>query len=466
MKLKQKLYDLKNTRKGLLDEAKALVLEGKTAEDEDYKAKMAEVSKLGGQIEQVENLIAEEEKGFDPGEDPTTKGMKGLRGAAKDGGNPDDPDGGKNAVKAFAEAARNGFVVTKDMSEGSGEDGGYTVPEDIVTRVETLRDAKFSLRQLVGVENVTTNKGRRTYKKRTQQAGFAKVTEGGKLPKSASPQFSVLEYAIQKFGGFLPVTSELLEDSDENITAALVEWLGDEARVTDNVNILAVIKAKAVVALSGLDDIKKALIVTIGSAFLGTSKIVTNDDGLLWLSTLKDKNGRDLLTPIPTEPAKMQLSVGAKAVPVEVIPNDDLTSTGTKIPFILGDLNEGIRLFDRKTLTITSSDVAVAGEFNAFEQDMTLVKGILREDVKERDGKAYLYCELDTSAPAVAALMGGEPVAPVGGDGGAVRYTEGQLKAKTKEELLAIATEKGVAGLPEGATNAVIIEAILAAQTV
>lgn len=452
MTLKEKLYELLNTRKTLLDKAKAFILDGK---NEEHQKEMAEVAKLNAQIEAVEKQIEEEEKSFSQSPD-----LHKIPGS--DGGE-EKP---KDSVKAFAAAARDGFPVTKNMSEGSAEDGGYTVPEDIVTRVEAFRDAKFSLRQLVGVENVTTNKGKRTYKKRTQQTGFVKVLEGGKLPKKATPQFAVIEYAIQKFGGFLPVTNELLEDSDENITAALVEWLGDEARVTDNANILAIIKAKSAVVLTGLDDIRKALIVTIGSAFLGTSKIITNDDGLFWLATQKDKNGRDLLTPIPSEPGKMQLSVGASVVPVQVIPNGDLPSTGTKVPIILGDLTEGIRLYDRKQLTITSSDVAVAGEFNAFEQDMTLVKGILREDVRERDGAAYLYGELDTAAAAPAALMGGEPVDPVGDGGGVVNYTEGQLKAKTKDELLAIAAEKGVTGLPEGATNAVIISAILAAQTV
>ena len=83
----------------------------------------------------------------------------------------------KNIEKEFADAARSGFR-TKAMNETTGADGGYTVPEDIQTRIEQFRDAKFSLRQLVSVENVTTKSGRRTFKKRAQQTGFAKVAEG------------------------------------------------------------------------------------------------------------------------------------------------------------------------------------------------------------------------------------------------------------------------------------------------
>lgn len=389
MTLKELLYELLNKRKAALDAAKALVLDGK-ANGDDYKAKMADVEDLNGQIEAINAQILEEEKHFTP----AAPDLHGLSGSEPRSGQAQ----GKDAVKAFAQAAREGFPTTKDMSEGSNVDGGYTVPEDIVTRVETLRDAKASLRQLVGVENVSTSKGRRTFKKRSQQTGFSKVAEGGKIAKKDSPQFKVLNYTISKYAGFMPVTNELLEDSDENITAVMTEWIADEARVTDNKLILEAIKKNATVPLSGLDDIRKALLVTLGSAFLPTSKIVTNDDGLFWLSTLKDANGRDLLSPIPSDPARMQISVGAVVVPVRVFPNADLPSSGTKVPFILGDLQEGIRLFDRKSLTMLSSNVAVAGDFNAYEQDMTLIRAILREDVQQRDTEAYLYCELDTSA--------------------------------------------------------------------
>lgn len=195
------------------------------------------------------------------------------------------------------------------------------------------------------------------------------------------------------------MTNELLEDSDENITQVLTEWIADEARVTDNTNILAAINKKAAVALDGLDGLRKAVMVDLDSAFRATTKIVTNSNGIYWLSTLKDQNGRDLLTPIPSEPGKLQLACGPVVVPVVELPNADLPNTGTKAPFIVGDLAEGIRLFDRKQLTVSSSDVAVAGDFNAFEQDMTLTKALLREDVQQRDPDAYINGYIDT-APA------------------------------------------------------------------
>ncbi|MCI8716273.1 MAG: phage major capsid protein, partial [Oscillospiraceae bacterium] len=170
------------------------------------------------------------------------------------------------------------------------------MPEDIVTRIIELREASESLLDLVRVIPVTTKSGRRTMKKRGQHQGFATVAEAAKFGKTATPQFSTVSYEVEKRGGYLPVTNELLEDSDNNIAAVAQQWLADEARVTANKEILAVIQAKAAQDLKDLDGILTAW-VKLGSAFRATSKLITNDDGLLWLGTLKDANGRYLLTP-------------------------------------------------------------------------------------------------------------------------------------------------------------------------
>ena len=263
--------------------------------------------------------------------------------------------------------------------------------------VEERREAKASLIDLVSVETVTTNKGSRTFKKRSQQKGFTKVGEGGKITSTSTPQFERMDYVISKYAGYLPITNELLEDTDTNIVNIIVEWLGDESRVTRNKIILDLIKTQDEVELDGLDDIKKVLNVTLGSAFKSTSVIVTNDDGLQYLDTLKDNDGKYLLQPNPANPMEMRLSAGATTVPVRVIPNADLATTSNKIPFIIGDLKEGIRFFDRKQLTINTSNVAAIGELNAFEEDLTLFRGIEREDCKIRDEEAFVNGYISTT---------------------------------------------------------------------
>ena len=305
----------------------------------------------------------------------------------------------ENSIAEFANAARNGFRVNNKMTIGSKLDGGYTVPEDILTSINTYRESKKSLKDLVTVEKVTTSKGSRTFKKRAQQTGFVKVGEGGKIGKGATPQFERLDYEIEKYAGYFPVTNELLADSDANITNTLIQWIGDESRVTANKLILNVIKTKAGTKLEGLNGIKKALNVTLGSAFKATSKIITNDDGLQYLDTLKDGNGRYILQADPITPMSMWLCAGATKVPVEVIPNSDMPSTGNKAPFIIGDLKEGIVFWDRQLMSIKMSDIASIGDLNAFEEDLTLFRAIEREVVTKKDEQAFVNGYIDISAP-------------------------------------------------------------------
>lgn len=301
-----------------------------------------------------------------------------------------------DSVSEFANAARRGFR-NGTMTEGTPADGGYTVPEDIQTRINEYRSAKASLIDLVDVENVTTNKGQRTFKKRAQQTGFTKVSEGGKIGAGATPQFERLSYEIEKYAGYFPVTNELLSDSDANIVGTLTAWIGNESRITRNKLILTALGTKEKTPIKTLDDIKKALNVTLGQAFKPTSRIVTNDDGLQWLDTLKNEKGEYLLQPSPVDPMQLRLCAGATTIPVTVIPNADLPTAETKIPLIIGDLKEAVKFFDRNQMSIMSSNIASIGTLNAYEMDMTLFRAIEREDCVLKDKEAFVYGEVNTA---------------------------------------------------------------------
>lgn len=372
----RELLDQINAKK---TEVKKFVAENKI---EEAKASKEELKSLQDKFDVLYDLYEEEKENNE----------EAIKNKAKENNK-------ENSIAEFANAARNGFRVNNKMTIGSKPDGGYTVPEDILTSINTYRESKKSLKDLVTVEKVTTSKGSRTFKKRAQQTGFIKVGEGGKIGKGATPQFERLDYEIEKYAGYFPVTNELLADSDANITNTLIQWIGDESRVTANKLILNVIKTKAETKLEGLNGIKKALNVTLGSAFKATSKIITNDDGLQYLDTLKDGNGRYILQADPITPMSMWLCAGATKVPVEVIPNSDMPSTGNKAPFIIGDLKEGIVFWDRQLMSIKMSDIASIGDLNAFEEDLTLFRAIEREVVTKKDEQAFVNGYIDISAP-------------------------------------------------------------------
>lgn len=356
-------------------QAKTFMVEGENKDVAKANALMDEVDALKAEYE-TEKRIYETEK--DEGA-PTDKEIEDK-----------SKEKAIDAVEKFGRDAREGFRLNKSMNEGTPADGGYTVPEDIVTKIETYRDAKFSLLSLVRRIKVNTNKGQRTFKKRSQQTGFTKVGEGAKIGAKATPQFERISYEIEKYAGYFPVTNEVLADSDANLGNVLIEWIGDESRVTANNLILEQIATKDAVDLVNLDGIKKAINVTLGQAFKNTAKIVTNDDGLQYLDTLKDGNDRYLLAPMPGDVMGMTLQVGANRIPVEVVPNSDMPTKENKVPFIIGDLNEGIVYWDRAVMNIKISDVAVVGDLNAYEEDLTLYRAIEREDVTTRDTDAFV----------------------------------------------------------------------------
>ncbi|WP_054948972.1 phage major capsid protein [Numidum massiliense] len=297
----------------------------------------------------------------------------------------------QNDVHTFLNHVRTRFKNA--MHEGSGKDGGYIVPQDILTQINEYRESKDALQNLVTVEPVSTKSGSRVFKKRAQQTGFAKVDEMGNIPEKSTPQFTNLMYDVDKYAGFMKVTNELLKDSDQAIASVLTKWIGDESRVTRNKLILEALGAKEKTAFSGPDDIKTALNVTLDPAFRYTSTIVTNQDGYNYLDTLKDETGNYLLQPTVAEDSSKMLF----GVPVQVVSNKDMPSNSSKAPVIIGDLKEAVVMFDRQTTEISASDVAG----DAYLTDVTLFRAIERLDLKLRDDEAFVYGEIEVTSGGV-----------------------------------------------------------------
>lgn len=302
------------------------------------------------------------------------------------------------AVRSVMNPTR--FPADKALSSTVGEDGGYTIPEDNLTAVNQFKEAEGAVLPYITVESVTTPKGTRVYQKRGGTTGFAKMKDTGMDSKSNSeggnqvdnPKFEKIEYSIEKYAGFMPVPRDLVDDSDANIMSIVTDWMHKNQRKTDNAEVFGLLGADTMTgwtALADLDAIKNAVNVDLED-FAGSVAIYTNSDGVAWLDTLKDKNDRPLLNPVPNEPAKLQLTAGFTTIPVVKFPNSTLASAADKIPFILGDMKEAVIKFDRKQMTLAASDVATVGDLNAFAQDMTIVRAISRADYVIRDASALV----------------------------------------------------------------------------
>ena len=372
-----KLLNAINEKKTLVQ---SLAEEGKLDEAEEEKTELQNMQKKFDLLKDVVDAPAQNK------DDPDLNGLEN-KGENTTKMKP-AKDGPKDSTQEFANALRYG--LKNQLNEGTGENGGYVVPEDIQTRINQYKTAEFSMLALVDTEQVRTDKGARTFQKRATLTRFVETEEGGAIPAMAEPEFERITYAIKDYTGFLPVTNDLLHDTDQNFTAVITGWIARNSIATANRLILEKLQEKKAVALTGIADIKKALNVTLGQAYKPTAVIVTNDDGLNYLDTLEDKTGRPLLNPDPTAPANLQLRSGATVIPIKVIPNAVLATKTNKIPFLIGDMKEAIKYFDRQSTEILASDVAAVGSVNAFANNLTLFRAIEREDVQMKDADAFV----------------------------------------------------------------------------
>lgn len=100
---------------------------------------------------------------------------------------------------------------------------------------------------------------------------------------------------------------------------------------------------------------------------------------------------------------------------------------GLKVPIVCGDLKEAITIFDRETLTVDISNIA--GKL--WETDQTGMKVRERLDIQTVDEEAIIMAE--------HFIPGGES----GNPEEKKTYTQTEIEAMTKADILALATRLG-----------------------
>ena len=105
------------------------------------------------------------------------------------------------------------------------------------------------------------------------------------------------------------------------------------------------------------------------------------------------------------------ISLGGIVVPVVQVPNSVMASTAaannkTKMPIIIGDLEEAITNFDRQQFSIAASteatvvyttgegQEAVTNTVSAFQNNLTFFRAFMRNDIKSVDSSAWLNCSI------------------------------------------------------------------------
>jgi HK97 family phage major capsid protein len=274
-------------------------------------------------------------------------------------------------------------------------DMGIIVPQDIQTRINELMRTLNDLSQYIRVETVNTLSGSRVLEKDEDMVPFAVVDEYGEIQEIDNPKFTPVTYKLIKRAGFLPLTNELLKDTDQNILAYISNWIAKKHVVTKNSLIIAILNSLSKKSLADIKAIKKVLNVDLDPAISLSSTIITNQDGFQWLDEQEDGNNRPLLQDDITQPGKKLF----KGRPIVVISNRILPSTGTttiKAPFIVGNFKELMVLFTRGIYELASTNIGG----DAWRRDTTELRTITRDDCVKWDSEAAVFGQLTISSGA------------------------------------------------------------------
>src|SRR5690606_30357002 len=171
-------------------------------------------------------------------------------------------------------------------------DSSLIVPQDIQTRINTIMRELNDLSQYIRVETVNTLSGSRVLEKDETMTPLQVVDEYAEIPELDNPKFVPVTYQLKKRAGYLPLTNELLRDSDQNILNLLPNWIGRKVVVTRNIFFSGLFNTLPDNVVADLDGIKRILNVDLDPAISQNTVIITNQDGFNWLDTQKDNQGR------------------------------------------------------------------------------------------------------------------------------------------------------------------------------
>lgn len=384
--MKKRLLDLQAKAKPIVDRMK----EADKANDQTaFDAAQAELAPISAEIARVKALMQAEENAT-----PEPQNLAPAQGAAG------APVNSSECIHAFCECVRAGAtgdrtrylqnadivhraVKNEGMTEGTPADGGLIVPSDIQTMIREQMRALNPLSELFTVETVSTNTGSRV-RDTAPTNGFTKVAEMGTISKDDKPAFAKVEFTVEDYALIVPVSNDLLSDTDQNLLAYLSRWLGKKAVITENKLLLTLLtaldgSAASITESGALKTIKKLVNTSLDPIFGVSASFLTNQSGFNFLDSLEDGNGRPLLQVNPAD--RTQYMVGGRAVHVV---SDAVLPNKTTAPLYVGDFKSFGTLFRRQAMEIASTNVGG----NAWNTNSTEVRAITRLAVAKFDDKA------------------------------------------------------------------------------
>lgn len=324
--------------------------------------KTAKENEKAGLEQEIADLEKSLEESNDKAPTQTDELEGGQRQMAKD--NVEVREGIKGYIRSKGQE-RAGFTSVE---------GGALIPVDL-QKPKKEADETIDLSKMVSVVKVNNASGKYPIIKKSG-GKMVSVAELALNPELAKPTFADILYDIDTYRGYIPVSQEVIDDADYDVTGLIAEEIADQELNTKNFHIANALKAATPKTITNLDGFKKLFNLDIKKAY--SVKAVLSASLYNALDTLKATDGSYLLQ------SDVTVESGKKLFGKEVVVLDDDvigTIAGDMVGFV-GDAKEAVTLFDRKQASVKWVDNDVYGQ---------LLAGFVRFDVVATDTEAGFY---------------------------------------------------------------------------
>lgn len=388
---KEKLEEYLTKRSELKEEAEQLerALDEVSTDDEmkDVEESADELSKqldevnaqikaLEDEKQKLEDELAAIEEDEQPADD-TANTTDSERGAQKT--MPKREKIKNNEEVSYQERAKqaiNGYVRKQERSVTGFKttDGEVLIPDEILQAYKKPID-QVDLKQYVKTVKVNSKTGSMPVIKRAEGT-MNTVEELAANPELAKPTFTEVKYAVKTYRGYVPLSQEIIDDADYDVTGLIAEAINDQTLNTTNKAIATVIKGLTPKSVTGVDGLKDLINKDIKKVY--NVKSYVSASLYAALDKLKDKNGRYLLQDSITA-ASGKTFLGKEVV---VLDDDVIGTSAGDMKGFIGDLAAAVTYFDRVQTTVRWTDNEIYGQ---------LLSGVTRFDVQKVDTDAGFY---------------------------------------------------------------------------
>ena len=171
----------------------------------------------------------------------------------------------------------------------AGSEGGFLNPIAFDNMIKELQRQAVDLDPYINVEEVNAYSGWRAMEVAAAALPFAEITEGDfpsseRIKEMESPTFKKVEFTLKKYGGYLPISADLITDTTTAIMQYIARWCGRKKSLTNTSLILAIINALSPTVnvtdyKTVLTAVKTALNKSLDPAISPSAKIFCNQTG-------------------------------------------------------------------------------------------------------------------------------------------------------------------------------------------